>query len=165
MNVSDLVLLASRLDGSSVRLSIPVILSGPPYPTQLGLPAPASVTLNLAGCFACISLANTSSVYLSNLHLTGLERPVNSSSNSSSGSSSNGMWAFQFNRSSSSNHSSSSVWVSLHNVTLTLPRQEFRTLLAGVVLANVSGSGTAGKGGQLQSAGGWSFQVRAGPRG
>ena len=45
MNVSDLVLLASRLDGSSVRLSIPVILSGPPYPTQLGLPAPASVTL------------------------------------------------------------------------------------------------------------------------
>ena len=168
--------LASHLN-VSVTLSVPLLLNGPPFPSRLGVPLPATVSLDLASCMACIALANNSAVllYIADLHLTGLERlvPGNSSSSSgrggsggstsSSGSGGDGtdlslpLWAFEFDRLPGVHR------VFLRNVTLTLPWEEYRLLLAGLA-ANATAAGPgAGAGGkqqqQWQSALGWSVQV------
>ena len=144
------------VDRGGVSLVLTLLLTGPPFPSHLGVPPPSSVTLDLAGCLSCISLSNsTAHVYIFGLSLTGLERPaVSSNSSSSSG---NGtqltlpLWAFQFNR------SSASPSVTLHNVTLTLPQEEFRLLLVGLL----AGAGPAGAG-QLQPLQGFQVKVRSG---
>ena len=126
MTASDVVL------AGSVSLGLPVLLTGPLFPTQVGVPIPTSVTLDLAGCLGCMSPSNSSAhVYINHLHLTGLERPApvvsSSSSNGSDGTQlSLPLWSFQFNR------SSGSPSVTLYNVTLTLPQDEFRLLLVGL---------------------------------
>lgn len=153
MNASDLVRSAAR-QGGSVNISVPLLLIKPACPTQLGVPVPASVSLDLAGCVGCVSLPdlsanNAAHVYINNLYLTGLEQRQVASSNGTTSSSNAGsgdgsmlsslpLWAFQFNR------SPRSVRVNLRNVTLTLPQREFRSLLAA------AGSG---------SGGGWKLKV------
>ena len=138
MGVQDVVQRASG--GGPISLTLPLLLTGPPFPTQLGVPTPTSVSLDLTGCLGCLSLDNsTTHVYLANLHLTGLERPAasNSSSNSSISSSGDGtqlslpLWAFHFERLPGN----LSMHVHLRNVTLTLPQDEFRMLLAGLPAA------------------------------
>ena len=175
--------LASHLN-VSVTLSVPLLLNGPPFPSQLGVPVPAAVSLDLASCIACIALANDSTVlYIADLHLTGLECPMphnssssSNSSNSSNSSSSSGggngssssssgsgdgtdlslpLWAFEFDRLPGVHR------VFLRNVTLTLPWEEYRLLLAGLA-ANATAAGPgAGASGQQQQQGtlGWSIQV------
>ena len=161
--------LASHLNGS-VTLSVPVLLNGPPFPILLGEPVPAAVSLDLASCIACIALANNSAVllYIVDMHLTGLERPVprNNSSNSSVSVSGGGdgtdlslpLWAFEFDR-------LPGVYrVFLRNVTLMLPREEFQLLLAGLAATATAagpapGAGAGGQQQQQQSAFGWSVQV------
>ena len=146
-----------------ISLGLPLLLTGPLFPTQLRAPIPTSVVLDLAGCLGCMSLSNRSAhVYIYDLSLIGLERPaVSSSSNSSS--SGDGtqlslpLWAFQFNR------SSGSPSVTLYNVTLILPKEEFRLLLAGLP----AGPGPGAAGGQyallgdveLMVRGGWGFRI------
>ena len=163
--------LASHLDGS-VTLSVPLLLNGPLFPSQLGVPVPANVSLDLSACTACIALANNSTVllYIADLHLTGLERPEPRNSNSNSGSSSDSsssgdgtdlflpLWAFEFDR-------LPGVYrVFLRNVTLTLPREEFGLLLAGLAATAAAagptpGAGATGQQQQQQGALGWSVQV------
>ena len=156
MTASDVVRLASLFNGS-ISIGLPTLLMGPLLPTQLGVPVPASVSLDLSGCIGCVTLANSAAhVYLAHLHLMGLERPtakfLSSNNGSSSSSSSNEddlgfnltlpLWAFQFNRSAGSRPR-----VTLRNVSLTLLREDFRLLLAGL------SAGDAGLGG------GWQFKV------
>ena len=161
MAATNLLLLVPRPDRSSVSIGLPLLLTGPPYSTQLGLPAaPASVSLDLSGCLGCVSLPNnTAHMYLSNLHLTGLERPADSSSNlpltglerpvaAAAANNSGGgayqlwaMWAFQFNRSAGS-----VMRVTLRNVTLTLPQAEFLVLLDSLA----AGAGSSGGGWQMK---------------
>ena len=131
--------------GGGASLGLPLILMGSPFPSQLGAPIPASLVLDLAGCLGCVSLTNRAThVYIIDLCLMGLERPVVSSGSNSSSNSSDGtqlslpLWAFQFNR------SSGSPSVTLYNVTLMLPQEEFRLLLAGLP----AGSGPGAGGGQ-----------------
>ena len=106
------------------------LLTSHPSPLQLGAPPPPSVTLDLSGCIGCVNLTGHARVYLTNLHLTGLEQPGHGPGPSSSSSRSGGgsqlgnttshlplaLWAFQFNR------SSGVPSVILYNVTLTLPQ-------------------------------------------
>ena len=128
--------------GGGAKVGTPLVLLKSPWPSQVGAPVPASLTLDLSGCLGCVSLANRAThVYIIDLCLTGLEQPVVSSgSNSSDGTQlSLPLWAFQFNR------SSGSPSVTLYNVTLMLPQEEFRLLLAGLP----AGQGT-GAGGQQQ---------------
>ena len=128
MTASDVVLLASRLNGS-ISIGLPTLLTGPPFPTQLGAPVPASVSLDLSGCIGCVTLTHSAAhVYLAHMHLTGLERPA--AEYLSYGLEYNltfPLWAFQFNRSAGS-----SPRVTLRNVSLTLPPEEFQLLLAGL---------------------------------
>ena len=141
-----------------VSLGLPLMLTGPLFPTQLGAPIPTSVVLDLAGCLGCMSLSNRSAhVYIYNLSLIGLERPVDSSSGSSSWSGdgtqlSLPLWAFHFNR------SSGSPSVTLHNVTLTLPQEEFRLLLASLP----AGPGPGAAGGQYALLAGLQLTVHGG---
>ena len=131
--------------GGGVSLGLPLVLMGSPFPSQLGAPIPTSVILDLAGCLGCMSLSNSSAhVYIIGLCLTGLERPAVGSSGSSSGGGDGShlsfpLWAFQFNR------LSSSPSVTLYNVTLTLPQDEFRLLLAGLQAGLPAGPGPAGQ--------------------
>lgn len=149
VNVSDVLqLLAShQLNGSSIRLTLPLLLMGPLYPLQLGLPTPTSVTLDLAGCIGCLSLADGKvHIYINNLHLKGLgpltHGGASSAQNNSSGTTdiSNGaqlslpLWAFQFER------LPGNASVHLYNVTLVLPREEFQMLLACLPAAVGPGS-------------------------
>ena len=138
LTAAGVVHLAGSSPGDSVNISAPVLLSGPPFPFQLGVPPPAYVTLDLTGCVGCMSLAKTTvHVYLMNIGLTGLERPAAFTSSSSSGGSSSGssgdggaaqlslpIWAFQFDR--------SSMQVYLRNVMLTLPHADFMLLLTNL---------------------------------
>ena len=132
--------------GGGARLGLPLLLMGSPFPSQLGAPIPASLVLDLAGCLGCVSLTTRAThVNIIGLWMTGLERPM-VSSGSSSRNSSDGtqlslpLWAFQFNR------SSGSPSVTLYNVTLTLPQEEFRLLLLGLT----AGPGPGAGGGQQQ---------------
>ena len=121
------VQLASQQNGS-VIINAALLLSAPAFPTQLGVPLPASVTLDLSGCVGCMSLSNSKvHVYLANLHLTGLERPVANSSGDGA-QLSLPLWAFQFNRSSGTQ----AVRLHLRNVTLTLPQDEFTHVLVSL---------------------------------
>ena len=150
MNMSDVLQLPpGQNGGSSVSLIMPLLLMGPPYPTmQLGVPPPTNVTLDLTGCLGCISVSNINAhVYLINLHISGLEQRPAPSSGGSGGrgvaASGSGMgagvslalWAFEFDR------SSGNVSVTLRNVTLTLPQQEFGLLLAGTAAGWMAGGG------------------------
>ena len=147
VTAADVVSLASHGNGS-VSIRAPLLLYGPAFPIARGALPPSPVTLDLAGCIGCMSLYNSAAhVYLTDLGLTGLERPTshNSSSSSSSSSQSGGaqlflpLWAFQFDR------SSGNFSVHLRNVTLTLPHEEFLLLLMSL---------PAGEGQQHQPAGG-----------
>ena len=126
MSINDVVQLAASQNGS-VGLSVPLLLTPALYPLQLEAPVPPSVALDLSGCIGCVSLTGHARVYLTDLHLTGLQHPgPGPSSSSSSGSSGSAtgdgsdlslpLWSFQFNR------SSSIPSVILYNVTLTLPQ-------------------------------------------
>ena len=148
------------VQAGGISLGLPLMLTGPLFPTQLGAPTLTSVALDLAGCLGCISLSNHSAhVYIYDLQLIGLERPVDSSSSWSGDGTqlSLPLWAFHFNR------SSGSPSVTLHNVTLTLPQVEFRLLLAGLP----AGPGPGAAGGQyallgdveLMVRGGWGFRI------
>ena len=167
--------MAGHLNGSA-SVSLPLLLTGPPYPTRLGVSAPASVTLDFSGCVGCMDLAggDTAQVYLSNLHLTGLERPaVGNGSSSGGGGVSSGppgssstdpapapslaLWAFRFNRTADA-AAGGVPRVRLHNVSVTLPCAEFGLLL---LLGGLPAAGAgAGPGeGQTLADGGWSLQV------
>ena len=111
VSAADVVQLASLKANGSISLNLPLMLSLPYFPVQLGVPIPASVALDLSGCLGCLSLLDSQvHVYLAGIQLTGLaplDGPGNS--NSSSGSSSSSisgaslalpLWAFHFNRSS-----------------------------------------------------------------
>ena len=145
LTAAGVVQLASRLNGSSLSLSTPLLVLGPLFPVLLDVPIPASVTLDLAGCIGCLSLKNDPMhgqvhVYLSDIQITGLEAAYSSSSNGSSGTLQGTplalpLWAFQFNR------STCNASVILHNVTLTLPQVEFQLLLAGLPAAVGAGAG------------------------
>ena len=154
VTAADVVQLASRLN-ASVTLSAPLILNGPPFPR---VPGPANVSLDLSGCIGCMSLSNaTMHLYLIDLHLTGLEQlPASRDSRRGGGSEfSLPLWAFQFDRLPGSPR------VSLRNVTLTLPQQEFSLLLANLTPAPRPGEAGQQQQ-QLQPAVGWSLQVRPG---
>ena len=140
-----------------VSLGMPLLLTGPLFPSRLGAPIPTSVALDLSGCIGCMSLINRSAhLYIYDLHLIGLERPVGSSSSSSGDGTqlSLPLWAFHFNR------SSGSPSVTLHNVTLTLPQEEFRLLLAGLP----AGPGPAAAAGQFSVLGGLQLMVSGAQR-
>ena len=127
MSINDVVQLAAS-QSVGVGLSVPLILISATYPLEEGVLVPPSVTLDLSGCIGCVSLMGHARLYLSNLHLTGLQRPGpsngSSGSSSSSGNSSSAtgdgsdlslpLWSFQFHR------SSSTPAIMLYNVTLTL---------------------------------------------
>ena len=149
MNVSGIIQLAPVQNGSSISLIVPLLLMGPPYPTtQLGVPPPSNVSLDLAGCMGCISLSNSDShVYLINLHLTGLEHSASSYGDVDGSGTSLPLWAFQFDR------SSVNVSVTLRNVTLTLPHEEYHLLLAGTVVGSMPGGGWKLKAGYIGWAG------------
>ena len=146
------------VQAGGISLGLPLLLTGPLFPSQLGAPIPTSVALDLAGCLGCMSLSNRSAhVYIYDLHLIGLERHVDSNSGSSSWSGdgiqlSLPLWAFHFNR------SSSSPSVTLHNVTLTLPQEEFRLLLEALPAGPGPGAGA----GQYPLPGGLQLMVRDG---
>ena len=166
VSAEDVVQLASRQANGSISLGMPVLILGllPQFPLQPGVPNPASVTLDLTGCIGCLSLASSKvHVYLSHLRLTGLERapPPSAAQNSSV----NGaalalpLWAFQFAR------GPGNASVHLYNVTLTLPREEFRLILAGLPATATSGPEPATAAGSGQPAGdgllaGLNLQVR-----
>ena len=153
VTAADLVQLASQqANGSNIIISTPLLMIGPlpEFPLQRGVPNPASVTLDLTGCVGCLSLASSKvHFYLSNLHLTGLMLPPAAAAsfapNSSSGGDSSGaaltlpLWAFQFVR------VPGNASVHLYNVTLTLPREEFRLILAlaGLPATTATGPGPA----------------------
>ena len=146
------------VQAGGISLGLPLMLTGPLFPTQLGAPIPTSVVLDLAGCLGCMSLSNSSAhVYIIGLCLTGLERPAVGSSGSSSGGGDGShlsfpLWAFQFNR------LSSSPSVTLYNVTLTLPQEEFRLLLASLP----AGPGPGAAGGQYALLAGLQLTVHGG---
>ena len=147
MTFAEVAAAASRQPNSSIAIGMPLFLSCPLYPVKSGVPPPASVTLDLSGCIGCMSLTdNGVVVYLSNLHLTGLAPLLasgtrDSSSGSSSGNSGSGdllalpLWAFRFNRCP---NCSTGIW--LHNVSLTLPVEEYSLLLASLTAAAEPGS-------------------------
>ena len=117
-SISDVVQLAAS-QNRSIGVGVPLLLMPSIYPLQYGAPPPPSpVVLDLSGCIGCVSLMGQARVYLTNLHLTGLQRPGpgSSSSNGDGGHLSSPLWAFQFNR------SSGATSITLYNVTLTLPQ-------------------------------------------
>ena len=57
LDASGVLQLAAR-QNSSVVINAPLLLSAPAYPVKLGVPLPASVTLDLAGCLGCMSLSD-----------------------------------------------------------------------------------------------------------
>ena len=131
---------ATTARNGSLHLSVSLLVSGPPYPTLLGVPSPGAVSLDLGGCLGCVSLDSTSGqVYFANMHLTGLEHPVAPSGSSGNVSSirsvadmSLPLWAFNFVRAGGQSS------VHLLNVTLTLPQAEFQMLLMSVTNGAVS---------------------------
>ena len=143
LSASELVQHA-RSNGS-VIINAPLLIMGPPFPTQLGQPIPATqVTLDLAGCSGCLVLPDsTVHVYLSDLHLTGLERPAAGNAGSGANYSAGGaaqlplpswvLWAFQFDR------LSGNLSLHLRNVTLTLPQQDFLLLLDSLPMPAAEG--------------------------
>ena len=152
VSAADVVLRASRQRSGSIELSLPVLLTGPPFPVKLGLPLPPSpVALDLSSCIGCLVLSGGNAhVYLADLHLTGLGAPGNMSVNdsysglsSSNASMSLPLWAFRFNRSPGI-----APCVHLHNVTLTLPHGEFQALLTASMGSGLQQLGVAGM--QLQ---------------
>ena len=96
---------------ASASVTLPLMLMGPAFPYQVGQAVPGDVTLDLTGCIGCISLSSfQAQVYITGIHLSGLEPldPSTSSmatngSNSGSSSSNSSSWG---SGSSSSNGSS-----------------------------------------------------------
>ena len=117
MSINGVVQLAAS-QNSSVGLGVPLIITSSLYPLQLGDPVPPCVTLDLSGCVGCVSLTGPARVYLTNLHLTGLQRPgISNGVRGGDGSQlSLPLWALQANR------SASVPPIILYNVTLTLPQ-------------------------------------------
>ena len=57
---------------SGVSLPLPLMISGPRFPMQLGVARPSIVRLDLTGCVGCLDLTdNTINVYLTQVTLTG----------------------------------------------------------------------------------------------
>ena len=125
-----------------------------PVTPVTGALIPSSVTLDLAGCVACLSLANSNAhVFFSDLHLVGLahldaagaaQHDANNTGLISGASLALPLWALKFGR--------LDTLVHLHNVTLTLPQEEFALVLglasAGRTVTSVLAAGAAAGSGQ-----------------
>ena len=73
MSVTDVLLLASS-SGGSINLSLSLLITGPSFPIELGVPPPPSVSLDLSGCAGCLTLTGQfANLYVANLNLVGAQ--------------------------------------------------------------------------------------------